>query len=52
MAINPAQLLNECRNCKMRFDTSEDLANHVKKFCSGSTYADVTQLDQRLQELG
>eukprot|EP00347_Sterkiella_histriomuscorum_P021982 403332092 len=50
--INPPQLLNECRNCKMRFDNSASLANHVKKFCSDSSYADVGKLEQRLQELG
>ena len=35
----------------MRFDNSEQLANHVKKFCTNSDYASVNKIEDRLKTL-
>jgi hypothetical protein len=35
----------------MRFDSSEALANHVKKFCKDSEYADKNKIEDKLRSL-
>ena len=42
-------LFNECRACKMKFENSEQLANHVRKFCTNSDYADPKKLEEKYQ---
>lgn len=35
----------------MRFDSAEALANHVKKFCKDSEYADEHKIEDKLKSL-
>lgn len=35
----------------MKFETSEQLANHVKKFCVNSDYADKNKIEDKLKSL-
>ncbi|CAI2359223.1 unnamed protein product [Moneuplotes crassus] len=39
----------ECVDCKMRFETGGELANHQKKFCK--QYSNMSKLDDRLKKL-
>ncbi|CAD8165584.1 unnamed protein product [Paramecium pentaurelia] len=38
---------NICRDCKMTFESSEQLANHVKRFCINSDYGNLNKLEQK-----
>ena len=40
-----------CDNCGLHFATEDELRNHKRKYCTGSDYADVAKLDQRLADL-
>ncbi|KAL4430115.1 hypothetical protein ABPG74_013562 [Tetrahymena malaccensis] len=42
-------LFNECQSCKMKFESSDQLQNHLKKFCQGSDYADLQKLEEKYQ---
>ena len=46
------RLLNECMNCKMRFESSEHLNKHIDKFCSKSRFGgNLDELyEQKLKE--
>lgn len=35
----------------MRFDSNDELANHVRKFCMNSDYGDVNKIEDRLKTL-
>ncbi|CAD8204694.1 unnamed protein product [Paramecium pentaurelia] len=42
-------LFNECLACKMKFETRQQLENHVKKFCVGSDYGSQNKLEEKYQ---
>ncbi|CAG9322879.1 unnamed protein product [Blepharisma stoltei] len=44
------QLLFECRNCKLKFENPEQLANHTSKFCKDSDYGSPSKIKQKLEE--
>ena len=41
----------KCENCKLDFETNEELSNHKRKFCTDSDYNDLITLDNRLNRL-
>lgn len=43
-------LILECRNCRMKFQSKEQLSNHVAKFCKDSDYGSINRLQQKLEE--
>lgn len=40
----------ECRDCEMRFDSREQLSNHLSKFCVKSDYGNAKKLQEKLDE--
>lgn len=40
-----------CDNCKMSFETKQELINHQNKFCINSGYTDVSKLDNQMTRL-
>lgn len=40
----------ECRDCEMRFDSRDQMNNHLAKFCVKSDYGDVKKLQRKLEE--
>ena len=34
----------ECRDCNMKFDSKQALANHIERFCSGTKWSNQTEL--------
>ncbi|CAK73235.1 unnamed protein product (macronuclear) [Paramecium tetraurelia] len=38
---------NICKDCKMTFELSEQLANHIKRFCVNSEYVNLNKLEQK-----
>lgn len=40
-------LFNECLACKMKFETRQQLENHVKKFCVHSDYGTANRLEEK-----
>ena len=40
----------ECRDCEMRFDSREQLSNHLNKFCIKSEYGNAKKLQDKLDE--
>eukprot|EP01083_Nonionella_stella_P052541 139360_1 len=40
MTGDSVKLSHECRDCSMRFDSAEHMANHINKFCKDSAFGD------------
>ncbi|CAG9315098.1 unnamed protein product [Blepharisma stoltei] len=43
-------LLLECKNCKMKYETQEQLRNHQAKFCKDSDYGDLNKLQRKMED--
>lgn len=50
MAKESPYLLLECKNCKLKYETQEQLRNHQAKFCKDSDYGDLNKLQRKLEE--